>query len=138
MWKREKIGSTIRIGPDNVMPFIKIQKESINKVISTLMKEHLKSNSIIEFQPFGWLIDRFFKFGTDNETIHWFSSKDVESEYCKSKSSFNISSLKMDIIASRKEFNHLPSKWFKKMLNSLWKNLKIENMENDLKEINLK
>ena len=32
MWKREKIGSTIRIGPDNILPFIKIDKESMNKI----------------------------------------------------------------------------------------------------------
>jgi hypothetical protein len=38
MWKREKIGSTSRIGPDNILPFIKFDPESINKIITNLVR----------------------------------------------------------------------------------------------------
>lgn len=38
MWKREKIGSTSRIGPDNILPFVKFDPESLNKIINNLVK----------------------------------------------------------------------------------------------------
>jgi hypothetical protein len=38
MWKRDKIGSTLRISPD-ILPFIHIDGESLSKAIKTLAKE---------------------------------------------------------------------------------------------------
>lgn len=130
MWKREKIGSTIRIGPDNILPFIKIDKESMNKIILSLMKEHSKSSGIIDFEPFSWLLDRSFKLGPDNEQTHFFSSKEIDSEKLKTKSSFSLHSLKIDVIASKKEYDHLPSKNLKKMLNELWNYFDISEEDN--------
>lgn len=121
MWKREKIGSTIRIGPDNVLPFIKIDKESMNKIILWLIKEHSKSSGIIDFEPFSWLIDRSFRLGPDNEQTHFFSSKEIDIEKYRTKSSSSLHGLKIDVIATKKEYDHLPSKNLKKMLNDLWK-----------------
>ena len=130
MWKREKTGSTIRIGPDNILPFYKIDKESMNKVISWLMKEHSKSSGIIDFCPFSCLLDRSFKLGPDNEQTHFFSSKEIDTEKLKTKSSFSLHTLKLDVFASKKEYDHLPSKYLKKMLNDLWKWLDIDITDN--------
>ena len=57
MWKREKIGSTSRVGPDNIMPFLKYESESLKKIIYSLKRSgengmhapiHLKMSCLID------------------------------------------------------------------------------------------
>lgn len=36
MWKREKIGSTSRLIPDNILPSIVIDGESLSKIVQRL------------------------------------------------------------------------------------------------------
>jgi hypothetical protein len=40
MWKREKIGSTSRLGPDNILPSIVIDGESLSKIVQRLDVEN--------------------------------------------------------------------------------------------------
>lgn len=96
-----KIGSTIRIGVNAVLPFIKIDKNSISKVIKTWINDQIKLKSIFEFQPFCWLIDRSLKLGPDNETFHWFSSQEIDTDAFKSRTNNSLFSLKIDVIASK-------------------------------------
>lgn len=48
MWKREKIGSTSRIGTDNVVPFMKFEPDTLTRLVTNLIKSSSSKEGILQ------------------------------------------------------------------------------------------
>lgn len=119
MWKREKIGSTTRLGPDSILPQIVIDGQSLTKIVNKLLVGD--NFSTIEDVTLNWLLDKSFKMSSYTDQIHKFSWNEIDSETLNRTKSSSLKTLKIAVQASLKSQDHLPSKGLKAMLNCLWK-----------------
>lgn len=100
MWKREKIGSTSRIGTDNILPFMKFEGTAITHIVSELKKLVKQVDVTQHHTQIQWLLDNGFKVPSQTDKATPFLGDE-------------ISNIKINVIASSKEIDHLPSKWLK-------------------------
>lgn len=80
------------------------------------------------------MIDKAFKLGPNNDQTHLFTLNEIDSEQFKSKPSFKLKTLHIDVVASLKSQDHLPSRSLKKMLNDIWKQLEKDKCEKSQNE----
>lgn len=76
------------------------------------------------------MIDKAFKLGPNNDQTHLFTLNEIDSEQFKSRPSFKLKTLHIDVVVSLKNQDHLPSRSLKKMLNDLWRQLEKDKCEN--------
>ena len=129
MWKREKVGSTCRLGPDNVLPSVIIEGESLTKIVNKLMSQN-NDRSFIDTTILNWLLDKSFKISSQTDQTHLFSLKEIDTETQLKNKTSHLRTMKIGTVASLYEQDHLPTKSLKSMLKDLsqfWNNHNLKN-----------
>ena len=130
-----KIGSTSRIGPDEILPFLKFDHQSLSNIDGLLKRKYDVRNidkdanygRRVEDLHMNCLLDKSFTLASDSDCCHMYSLNEIDSNHInknfKTKSGLKLKTVKIDVIASSQEIDHLPSRSIKNMLSEFWEYL---------------